>query len=143
VDQSCEFCRQAGGRVLWEDALCRVVEADEPAYPGFLRVILQRHVREMTDLPRSERERLMAVVFAVEEAVREAMMPDKMNVASLGNVTPHVHWHVIPRFADDSHFPSPVWSDPRRASPHRPERIARARGLEESLRRRLDEAVRT
>jgi diadenosine tetraphosphate (Ap4A) HIT family hydrolase len=141
MDESCEFCRGAGGRVLWEDALCRVVQPAEPAYPGFTRVILQRHVREVTDLPAAERERLMRVVFAVEEAVREAMLPDKMNLASLGNVTPHVHWHVIPRFADDRHFPAPVWTEPKRTAPHRPERAARAQALAESLRGRLDAAV--
>lgn len=141
MDEACEFCREPGGRVLWEDALCRVVAVAEPAYPGFTRVILQRHVREMTDLPRAERERLMRVVLAVEEAVREAMLPDKMNLASLGNVTPHLHWHVIPRFADDRHFPSPVWAEPRRTPPHRPERAARAEQLAASLGRRLDEAL--
>ena len=142
MDESCEFCRGSGGRVLWRDALCRVVEAPEPAYPGFMRVILERHVREVTDLPRAERDRLMQVVFSVEQAVREAMLPDKMNLASLGNMTPHVHWHVIPRFSDDRHFPSPVWAEPRRAQPHRPERAARARELAETLGSRLDAATR-
>jgi diadenosine tetraphosphate (Ap4A) HIT family hydrolase len=142
MEESCEFCREAGGRVLWRDPLCRVVAPDEPDYPGFTRVILQRHVRELTDLPRAEREHLMRIVFAVEEAVRDAMLPDKMNVASLGNMTPHVHWHVIPRFADDRHFPSPVWAQPARAAPHRPERASRASELARSLPHRLDEAAR-
>jgi len=83
----------------------------------------------------------MRVVFAVEEAMRESMLPDKVNVASLGNVTPHVHWHVIPRFADDRHFPSPVWAPPQRPAPHRPERAARARQLAHELPQRLDEAL--
>ena len=100
--------------MLWQDELCRVVRVDEPLYPGFCRVILNRHAREMSDLAAAERARLMEVVFAVEEAVREAMSPDKMNVASLGNMTPHVHWHVIPRFHDDAHFPTPVWGPARR-----------------------------
>jgi hypothetical protein len=39
------------------------------------------------------------------------MGPGKVNVASLGNMTPHLHWHVIPRFADDAHFPNPVWTE--------------------------------
>jgi diadenosine tetraphosphate (Ap4A) HIT family hydrolase len=57
-------------------------------------------------------------VFAVEAALRRSLAPDKVNVASLGNQIPHVHWHVIPRFADDSHFPQPVWCAPQRdASP--------------------------
>jgi diadenosine tetraphosphate (Ap4A) HIT family hydrolase len=42
------------------------------------------------------------------------MQPDKINLASLGNVVPHLHWHVIPRFADDAHFPSPIWASPQR-----------------------------
>ncbi|HUQ28676.1 MAG TPA: HIT family protein [Usitatibacter sp.] len=100
--------------MLWQNDLCRVVRVDEPDYPGFVRVILKRHAREMADLSREEREALMDVVFAVEAAVRESMQPDKMNLASLGNMTPHVHWHVVPRFRDDRHFPNPIWAAPQR-----------------------------
>lgn len=137
MSAGCEFCASPGGAIIWQNALCRVVRADEPDYPGFVRVILQRHAREMTDLEASERGRLMEVVWAVEAAVREAMEPDKMNVASLGNMTPHVHWHVIPRFADDRHFPSPVWAAPRRERAPHPERDARAARLGEILLRHL------
>ena len=125
---SCELCESPGGAVVWRGPLCRVVRVDEPDYPGFCRVILERHAAELTDLPPGDREALMRVVFAVEEAIRETMQPDKVNVASLGNMTPHVHWHVIPRFRDDRHFPTPVWAAPqrnRRASPERDERAAR------------------
>jgi len=114
---NCELCHGAGGTLLWQNGLCRVVAVDEPGLPGFLRVVLQRHVREMTDLPADERGRLMAVVFAVEDHVRQSLEPDKMNLASLGNVTPHVHWHVIPRWRDDRHFPGPVWAAARHDAP--------------------------
>ncbi len=113
----CELCHGAGGAVLWQNGLCRVVAVDEPGLPGFLRVVLRRHVREMTDLPAAERDRLMAVVFAVEAHVRQSLEPDKMNLASLGNLTPHVHWHVIPRWRDDRHFPGPVWAAARHEAP--------------------------
>ena len=115
---SCSLCDTAGGTVLWQDDFCRVVRADEPDYPGFLRVILNAHVREMTDLPAGDRQALMRVVFAAESALREVMAPDKVNLASLGNVVPHLHWHVIPRFADDPHFPNPVWGERKRGAPH-------------------------
>lgn len=136
-EHACEFCEESGGAVLWQDDFCRVVRAEEPGYPGFCRVILGRHVREMTDLTPGERSRLMGVVFAVEEAVREAMSPDKVNVASLGNMTPHVHWHVIPRFRDDSHFPTPVWATPQREAPQDPDRERRAAGIARLLHERL------
>jgi diadenosine tetraphosphate (Ap4A) HIT family hydrolase len=113
---SCPLCHGDAGRVLWRDSLCRVVLADEADYPGFLRVILDAHVREMTDLAVAEREALMKVVFACEAALREVMAPDKVNLASLGNVVPHLHWHVIPRFGDDPHFPNPVWGVRQRDS---------------------------
>lgn len=105
----CPLCDAPGGRVLWQDEFCRMVLADEPDYPGFLRVILNRHVKEMTDLVPEERSRLMMRVCKTEQAARDVMRPDKINLASLGNVVPHLHWHVIPRFADDPHFPNPVW----------------------------------
>jgi diadenosine tetraphosphate (Ap4A) HIT family hydrolase len=134
---ACEFCASPGGAVLWRNALCRVVRVDEPDYPGFCRVILNRHAREMTDLAPGERDALMAVVWAVEQAVRETMGPDKMNLASLGNMTPHVHWHVIPRFADDRHFPGPVWAAPKRERADVTLREERARGLPAALLERL------
>ena len=136
-ERACEFCEGPGGAVLWQDDFCRVVRADEARYPGFCRVILSRHAREMTDLTPAERSRLMGVVFGVEEAVREAMSPDKMNVASLGNMTPHVHWHVIPRFRDDAHFPTPVWGPPQREPRVDAERLRRAAQIARLLEQRL------
>ena len=138
MSERCPFCDTPGGAILWQNDLCRVVQADEPGYPGFCRVIVARHVRENTDLDPAERARLVAVVFAVEEAVREIMRPDKMNVASLGNAVAHVHWHVIPRFHDDAHFPSPVWCSPRREAAVPDERSQRAARLAEAIRTRLD-----
>ena len=134
---ACEFCASPGGAVLWQNDACRVVRVDKPAYPGFCRVILKRHATEMTDLEEAERDALMAVVYAVEGAVRETMQPDKMNLASLGNMTPHVHWHVIPRFRDDRHFPTPVWAAPQRDAAVPAERVARATRLAAAIVKRL------
>lgn len=105
----CELCDQVGGTLLWQDADCRVVLVADSDYPGFCRVIWNRHIKEMTDLSAAERSHCMATVFAVEAAMREVMHPDKINLASLGNMTPHLHWHVIPRYRDDKHFPQAIW----------------------------------
>jgi diadenosine tetraphosphate (Ap4A) HIT family hydrolase len=66
----------------------------------------------MTDLAAPDRLHLMRVVFGVEAGLRELLFPDKVNIASLGNMTPHLHWHVIPRFRGDRHFPGPIWGAP-------------------------------
>ncbi len=110
----CELCDSDGGTPIWRSEQCRVVHVPEPGYAGYLRVIWNAHVREMTDLSEAERAHCMRVVFAVESALRERLNPEKVNLASLGNVTPHLHWHVIARFRDDPHFPNAVWGAPCR-----------------------------
>ncbi len=105
----CELCNTQGGRVLWKDNLCRVVLVDDDGYPGYCRVIWNDHIKEMTELAAEGRRHFMDVVFAVEVCVRDVLAPEKINLASLGNVTPHLHWHVIPRFRSDPHFPNTIW----------------------------------
>lgn len=111
----CELCVEPGGTQLWQGPQCRIVLVNEPGYPGFCRVIWHAHVREMTDLSEPERDLLMRIVFIVESALRELLQPRKINLASLGNLTPHLHWHVIPRFENDPHFPQPVWGKQQRS----------------------------
>lgn len=107
--ENCELCHLAVEPVYRDDKLS-VILVDDPHYPGFCRVIWNEHVKEMSDLAPADRMALNDAVWHVELAVREVMAPVKVNVASLGNMTPHLHWHVIPRYADDAHFPNPVWS---------------------------------
>lgn len=114
TSSDCELCARPGGEILWQDGLCRVVRVDDPDYPGFCRVIWNAHVAEMSDLDPAQQHHLMNVVLAVESALRSLMQPRKINLASLGNLVPHLHWHVIPRFADDRHFPQPIWGIPQR-----------------------------
>lgn len=132
----CPLCEGTAETVLWRDAFCRVIWVDDADYPGFCRVILNAHVKEMTDLPSLERQRLMDVVFAVEAAVREVARPDKINLASLGNLVPHVHWHVIPRWEADRCFPDAVWAAARRDG-----QVPVAAGMSARVERRLRELL--
>jgi len=107
---TCDLCGQDGGQVLWRDEFCRVVRVGSVDDSGLCRVILEQQVGEMTDLSQAERERLMCAVFACETSLRELHRPDKVNLASLGNQVPHLHWQVIARFERDRHFPDPIWA---------------------------------
>ena len=133
---TCELCVSPGGEVLWDDGFARVVLAGDADHPGFCRVILKAHAREMTDLAEADRAWLMGIVYAVEGLLRDLLAPDKINLASLGNVVPHLHWHVIPRFSDDPHFPNPVWSARVRDGAH-----PLPAGFSRSLRGRLGELL--
>jgi diadenosine tetraphosphate (Ap4A) HIT family hydrolase len=112
----CELCQLAAPTVVRNDKFA-VILVDDANYPGFARVIWNEHVREMSDLADEDRLLVNDAVWKVEQAVREVMQPLKVNVASLGNVVPHLHWHVIPRYADDAHFPAPVWASVMRETP--------------------------
>ena len=107
---TCPLCNEQGERRVWQDAYCRVIVVDDVDYPGFCRVIWNTHSKEMTDLTADEQAHFMNRVFAVEAVLRELLHPAKINLASLGNQTPHLHWHVIPRYSDDAHFPNSIWS---------------------------------
>lgn len=113
--EHCPLCVPQGETVLWQNDDVRVIAAaGEPNQPAVCRVIWQRHAAEMTDLQASERDALMQQVYRVEQAMREVLRPDKINLASLGNVVPHLHWHIIARYRDDACFPAPVWAAPVR-----------------------------
>lgn len=110
----CPLCAPTGEEVLYLSDLYRIISVNDPAWPGFCRVILNSHAAEVTDLSIEDRTALMKAVYETELVLRELMKPDKINLASLGNVVPHVHWHVIPRWKDDSHFPEPIWGNQQR-----------------------------
>jgi len=133
---NCDLCQNSGGELLWQDDRLRVVYIAEPGYSGYCRVIWKSHVAEMTDLDEADRDHCMRVVFAVETLLRDLLKPDKINLASLGNFTPHVHWHVVARFRDDPHFPQAIWGARQRnpgvhPATHLPQRLAQ--GLAISL----------
>ncbi|MDO4640545.1 MAG: HIT domain-containing protein [Neisseria sp.] len=112
---SCPLCSAQEEDVLLQTDTLRVIAVhNETGVPAFCRVIWQAHVAEMTDLAAEQRNELMDMVYRVERAMRQVFRPAKINLASLGNVVPHLHWHVIARFTEDAHFPAPVWAASQR-----------------------------
>lgn len=137
---TCELCISTGEELVWGNTLCRVVLIADLDYPGFCRVILNRHELEMTDLEEDEQQEMMRVVFGVEATLRSLLNPDKINLASLGNMTPHVHWHVIPRWREDRCFPNPIWGSGQRKIISIPAAIETAR-LKDALAELLGETM--
>lgn len=108
----CVLCNEDGGRLLWRNDSLRVVAVDDEL-PGYTRVIRRSHQPEMTDLSTLEQHELMQAVFLIEGVQRQILQAHKVNLASLGNMTPHLHWHIVPRWRDDPWFPDSIWA-PRR-----------------------------
>lgn len=111
---ACPLCVGVGGVLVFQGHKYRVIRAEESDFPAFYRVVWKAHVAEFSDLDRADRHLCMEVINVVERVLRTQLEPTKINLATLGNVVPHVHWHVIARFDWDSHFPGPVWALPKR-----------------------------
>ncbi|MGJ7580680.1 HIT family protein [Variovorax sp. RHLX14] len=106
----CVLCAGPGGRLVIEAPKFRVIHAEEAGFPAFYRVVWRDHVAEFSDLDAADRAHCMDAVTTVEQCLRDLLVPTKINLAALGNMVPHLHWHVIARFDWDSHFPAPVWA---------------------------------
>lgn len=111
----CALCEAPGGALVVRQERWRIIRAQEVGFPAFYRVVWNAHVREFSDLNAEHRQECMEVVVGVEQALRRHLAPTKINLATLGNMVAHVHWHVIARFDWDSHFPGPVWAPAVRA----------------------------
>ena len=110
----CVLCAQDGGALIWRGEKLRLIRAGEEGFPAFYRVIWNAHAAELSDLSDDDRNLCMRAVAAVERVMRDTLAPTKINLAALGNMVPHLHWHVIARFDWDSHFPASVWANAQR-----------------------------
>jgi diadenosine tetraphosphate (Ap4A) HIT family hydrolase len=117
----CVFCsgeRPAADHRIAELGVTTVYLHDDQFFPGWVVLILKRHATELFQLERGERARMLDEVSRVAGVIHEVYAPRKINYELLGNQVPHIHWHVIPRRADDPAPHAAVWT-----VPHTPRRL--------------------
>jgi diadenosine tetraphosphate (Ap4A) HIT family hydrolase len=113
-----------------------VTLADEQAYRGYCILLLKDHHEQLDGLPLERQARLWEDVARVAAAMRRTVDPVRINYACLGNFVTHVHWHVIPRHADDPEPQHPIWVRPlaeRQATLAGPDRAALIAALRKAL----------
>jgi diadenosine tetraphosphate (Ap4A) HIT family hydrolase len=113
-----------------------VTLADEQAYRGYCIVLLRDHHEHLARLPLDRQLRLYEDVTRVAHAVDRELAPRRVNVACLGNLVTHVHWHVTPRYDDDPEPQHPIW-----VRPLSERRVALADGERRALVARLRAAL--
>ena len=103
-----------------DDSDLRVVELEhsfvvlnrDQYFPGYTLLFTKQHVTELFHLDRAVRSGLMEEVSRAAEALFTLFQPDKINYELLGNMVPHIHWHLVPRHAGEPLWPRPIWSEP-------------------------------
>ena len=103
-----------------DDAELQIIETEhaqvvlnrDQFFPGYTLLFTRAHVTELFHLDPAMRQALMEDVNRVAAALDRVFSPTKMNYELLGNMVPHMHWHLVPRFNDDPLWPRPIWSEP-------------------------------
>jgi diadenosine tetraphosphate (Ap4A) HIT family hydrolase len=102
--------RLAGDTFLVGDLeLCRVLLMNDARYPWLILVPRHAGIVELTDLDARDRARLIEEAHAAAAFLRLSERPDKINIATLGNVVRQFHLHVVARRLGDPAWPGPVW----------------------------------
>ena len=117
MSNSCELCKYDQSTALWQGNKFFVIAVNDERFPGYTRLIWKEHIAEVTDLSEQDRTLMWQALSLIEQTMRETMHPTKINLAQLGNMVPHLHWHIIPRYKNDTHFPESIWGMQQRKLP--------------------------
>ena len=89
--------------------LCKFLLMNDSNYPWFLLVPRRVEIKEIFDLAEDDREQLDFETVEVSKFIKSSFNPEKINIASLGNIVSQFHVHIIARYTDDISWPDPVW----------------------------------
>lgn len=80
----------------------------------WIKIFTQTPHKEFSECSREEKRIIWDILDIIEKEMLEYFKPDKINLASFGNMLPRVHWHIMARFENDTYFPEPMWGTKQR-----------------------------
>ncbi len=89
------------------------IEQHESEVP-WLKIFTKVKRKEFSECTLEEKRAIWNALDVIEKVMLEYYKPEKINIASFGNMLPHVHWHIMARFREDSYFPEPMWGEKQR-----------------------------
>jgi len=95
--------------VVGDFPLSRLLLHRDANYPWYILVPRREEVTEIYHLAEDDRQQLLFESCLLAEALVDVFSPDKINIATLGNMVPQLHMHHIARYRDDGAWPNPVW----------------------------------
>ncbi|WP_457560693.1 HIT family protein [Caminibacter sp.] len=97
---------------FYKNSLFSLIFVDE--IPGYIRLITNRHIKEFSELSDDEAVEITLSVKKIEKILLHHTKADKINIASLGNMVPHLHIHIIPRYVNDPWWPGATFCENKR-----------------------------
>ena len=98
--------------MIYENRLIKI-EVESSEIP-WLKIFTKKEHKEFSECSLEEKMEIWRVLDVIEREMLAFFKPKKINIASFGNYMPHVHWHIMARFEEDSYFPEPMWGEKQR-----------------------------
>ena len=108
---SCKLCKTKDEKIVWQDKFCRFIIAKEKNFYKAHRLIWNEHISELSFLSKKDLNHFFSQLIKAEKYIIEKLQPHKINIASFGNLVPHLHWHIIPRWKTDPWWPNTIWDN--------------------------------
>ncbi len=89
--------------------LCQLVLMNDKRFPWMVLVPRKNDATELTDLLPGEQKTLLEEINRVSVFMKQFYRSEKMNIATIGNIVPQLHIHIVARFSKDLAWPKPVW----------------------------------
>jgi diadenosine tetraphosphate (Ap4A) HIT family hydrolase len=105
--------------------------------PWFI-LVPETEIADLLDLPQELRQAVMRDAAAISDFIKTVLGCGKVNFASIGNVVPQLHLHVVGRRPDDPCWPAPVWGNLRESRSYS---AAELGDFVEALRRRAPKFI--
>jgi len=108
----CIFCKIIAGDIpayeVYEDENVLAFLDINPVNPGHTLVVPKQHHATLVDLPTDLACKIMETIKKITPAILAGVGADSFNLGlnngkTAGQVVDHVHFHIMPRFADDGH----------------------------------------
>ncbi len=106
---NCILCNKNTKNIIYQHEMYHILLVEDKYYPGYIQLVINDHIKELTDLNHAKAHEVFDVLLTLEQIIRDIFNPDKVNIAIFGNIVPHLHFHIMPRFKSDRHFPNPIW----------------------------------
>ncbi len=109
---SCILCHDNHNEeLIIKNDIYKIIKVFNKDYPIYFQIIVNRHIKELSDLPYKDALQIFEAIYLLDQLICDIFRVDKVNIASFGNIVPHLHWHIIGRYKNDKHFPNPIWGD--------------------------------